>query len=171
MVHNPPTSAPSTTLSRSLQDKAASLLGVLRFLCTKLETCKIFKGLNCNVSSPCHPLLCMRRKGQSTPFHSTVSHIVTRTLTQLIPLVSQKTVSTAATYSPSTGVKGCPPAHTPARLGKRHLHFPQALPSRTHPNMSPTLCHDIPWTCFSLGLTQDQPHCLHKIKLRATYME
>lgn len=136
MVHNPPTSAPSTTLSRSLQDKAASLLGVLRFLCTKLETCKIFKGLNCNVSSPCHPLLCMRRKGQSTPFHSTVSHIVTRTLTQLIPLVSQKTVSTAATYSPSTGVKGCPPPTPQQGWGKgtsiSHRLFPLAHTQTCH---------------------------------------
>ena len=77
VAHNPPMSTPSTTLSRRTQDKVAFLLRVQGLLCTKLESCKNFRGLNCTVFRPCHPRLCMRREGQSTPLHSTC-HTLTR---------------------------------------------------------------------------------------------
>ena len=39
---------PLQPLSRRTQDKVAFLLGVQGFLCTKLESCKNFRGLNCH---------------------------------------------------------------------------------------------------------------------------
>lgn len=110
--------------------KATSLPGAFRFLCTKLQSCKTVKGLNCSISSPCYPFLCMRRNSQSTSLHSVVSH-------------THLDASTANTLHFTEHNSYC--CHllshywserlSQARLGKRHLHFPQALLSSTQPNM------------------------------------